>query len=143
MDNNRAGDALLWLKRSLQLICIFFENICLDKQCLQSLKLHLKDAYERTLKPYHGFLIQNTIKVKNLRLNHTYKYILLYIYKRISHLKVIYSQVPTRADILGQDTIHEENIDTLSKKFLPALFNSLDCIDKLLQRYDLDSHKKV
>lgn len=63
VDDNRSGDALLWLKRSLELICMFFDNICQDKQCLQTLKLHLKDAYEQTLKPFHGFLIQNTIKV--------------------------------------------------------------------------------
>lgn len=62
-DNNRVGDALLWLSRSLQLICTFFENICQDKECLQTLKLQLKDAYERTLKPYHGLILQNTIKV--------------------------------------------------------------------------------
>lgn len=63
VDNNCAGDALLWLKRGLQLLCTFFDNICKDKQCLQTLKLHLKDAYEQTLKPFHGFIIQNAIKV--------------------------------------------------------------------------------
>jgi len=58
-----AANALLWLKRGLQLICTFFENIYNDSQAKEALKQHLQDAYERTLKPYHGFIVQSTIKV--------------------------------------------------------------------------------
>lgn len=63
--NNLAADALLWLKRGLQLIYKFFENILNDKQNSDVVKKHLQDAYEKTLKPYHGFIVQSTIKVKN------------------------------------------------------------------------------
>lgn len=58
-----AADALLWLKRGLQLICIFFENIFKDGNNGEVLKKHLQDAYDKTLKPYHGFVVQSTIKV--------------------------------------------------------------------------------
>lgn len=58
-----AANALLWLKRGLQLICTFFENIYNDAGAKEALKQHLQDAYERTLKPYHGFIVQSTIKV--------------------------------------------------------------------------------
>lgn len=61
--NNIAADALLWLKRGLQLIYTFFENIFYDAQSAEVLKPHLQNAYERTLKPYHGFIVQGTIKV--------------------------------------------------------------------------------
>lgn len=61
--DNFAADALLWLKRGLQLICTFFENIFHDVQAAEVLKPHLQNAYERTLKPYHGFIVQGTIKV--------------------------------------------------------------------------------
>lgn len=61
-----AANALLWLKRGLQLICTFFENIYNDAKSSEPLKQHLQDAYERTLKPYHGFIVQSTIKVSGL-----------------------------------------------------------------------------
>lgn len=59
------------------------------------------------------------------------------------HEKIIYSRVPTRADILGKDTLHDENVNTLTKSILPALYNNLERIDNLLKQYDLDSHRKV
>ncbi|XP_068154411.1 glycolipid transfer protein isoform X2 [Drosophila tropicalis] len=112
-----AANALLWLKRGLQLICTFFENIYADAQNTEVLKQHLQDAYERTLKPYHGFIVQNTIKI-------------------------IYSWVPTRSQLLGQGAYHDENIEVLTQ-YLPTMRAHLDKIDALLRAHNLDDKRKV
>ncbi|XP_067640191.1 glycolipid transfer protein isoform X2 [Eurosta solidaginis] len=113
--DNFAADALLWLKRGLQLICIFFENIFYDTQGTDTLKLHLQNAYERTLKPYHGFIVQSTVKI-------------------------IYSWVPTRSQLIGQGEAHDENVHVL-EKYLEVMRGHLDHIDQLLKRYNLDDAK--
>ncbi|XP_011188877.1 glycolipid transfer protein [Zeugodacus cucurbitae] len=115
--NNFAADALLWLKRGLQLICTFFENIFHDAQCADVLKPHLQNAYERTLKPYHGFIVQGTIKI-------------------------IYNWVPTRSQLIGQGETHDENLQEL-QKFLPTMRSHLNRIDALLKQYNLDDVKKA
>ncbi|XP_017852038.1 pleckstrin homology domain-containing family A member 8 [Drosophila busckii] len=112
-----AANALLWLKRGLQLICTFFENIYNDAKNTEALKQHLQDAYERTLKPYHGFIVQSTIKI-------------------------IYSWVPTRSQLLGQGDSHDENIAVLTK-YLPTMRAQLDRIDALLKTHSLDDARKV
>lgn len=112
-----AANALLWLKRGLQLICTFFENIYNDVQNSEALKQHLQDAYERTLKPYHGFIVQSTIKI-------------------------IYSWVPTRSQLLGQGPAQMENIEVLTK-YLPTMRAQLDRIDVLLKTHNLDDERKV
>ncbi|XP_034480416.1 glycolipid transfer protein [Drosophila innubila] len=112
-----AANALLWLKRGLQLICTFFENIYNDVQNTEALKQHLQDAYERTLKPYHGFIVQSTIKI-------------------------IYSWVPTRSQLLGQGDAQTENIEVLTK-YLPTMRAQLDRIDVLLKAHNLDDVRKV
>ncbi|KAL7745517.1 hypothetical protein ACLKA6_015509 [Drosophila palustris] len=112
-----ASNALLWLKRGLQLICTFFENIYNDAQSSEALKQHLQDAYERTLKPYHGFIVQSTIKI-------------------------IYSWVPTRSQLLGQGDAQLENIEVLTK-YLPTMRAQLDRIDALLKAHNLDDVRKV
>ncbi|KAM7346722.1 glycolipid transfer protein [Cochliomyia hominivorax] len=115
--DNFAANALLWLKRGLQLICTFFENILNDKEKSDVVKKHLQDAYERTLKPYHGFIVQSTIKI-------------------------IYSWVPTRSQLIGIGPQHDENIKVL-ETFLPTMKAHLDRIDNLLKKYDLDDKSKV
>ncbi|XP_020808395.1 glycolipid transfer protein [Drosophila serrata] len=112
-----AANALLWLKRGLQLICTFFENIYNDAGSKEALKQHLQDAYERTLKPYHGFIVQNTIKI-------------------------IYSWVPTRSQLLGQGAAQAENIEVMTS-FLPTMRAHLDAIDALLKAHNLDDARKV
>ncbi|KAH8411296.1 hypothetical protein KR215_001685, partial [Drosophila sulfurigaster] len=112
-----AANALLWLKRGLQLICTFFENIYNDAQSSETLKQHLQDAYERTLKPYHGFIVQSTIKI-------------------------IYSWVPTRSQLLGQGDAQQENIEVLTN-YLPTMRAQLDRIDALLKSHNLDDSRKV
>ncbi|XP_037809592.1 glycolipid transfer protein [Lucilia sericata] len=115
--DNFAANALLWLKRGLQLICTFFENIFHDKESTEVVKKHLLDAYEKTLKPYHGFIVQSTIKI-------------------------MYSWVPTRSQLIGNGPQHDENIKVL-ETFLPTMRAHLDRIDNLLKKYDLDDKSKV
>ncbi|EDW30804.1 GL13416 [Drosophila persimilis] len=109
---NVAPNALLWLKRGLQLICIFFENIYNDDQKQEALKHHLQNAYERTLKQYHGFIVQSTIKI-------------------------IYAWVPTRKQLLGQGEDQEENLAVMSD-YLPTMRAQLNKIDALLKAHNLD-----
>ncbi|XP_017489366.1 PREDICTED: LOW QUALITY PROTEIN: glycolipid transfer protein [Rhagoletis zephyria] len=113
--DNFAANALLWLKRGLQLICTFFENIFNDTQATEALKLHLQNAYERTLKPYHGFLVQGTIKI-------------------------IYNWVPTRSQLIGQGEAHDENLQVL-ENYLPVMRSHLNRIDALLKKHNLDDAK--
>ncbi|XP_050714316.1 glycolipid transfer protein-like [Eriocheir sinensis] len=61
-----AVDALLWLKRALEFTVIFINGLCEEFQRgITSDKLeHLAtDAYNRTLKQYHSWLVQNVFKV--------------------------------------------------------------------------------
>lgn len=57
-DQVFSSDALLWLKRALELIHKFFENILNDVNVSESLKDHLQSAYDCTLKKYHGWIFQ-------------------------------------------------------------------------------------
>uniref|UniRef100_A0A1L8EAT9 Putative glycolipid transfer protein n=1 Tax=Haematobia irritans TaxID=7368 RepID=A0A1L8EAT9_HAEIR len=106
--DNMAANALLWLKRGLQLVCTFFENIYNDAQNTEVVKKHLQDAYEKTLKPYHGFIVQSTIKI-------------------------IYSWIPTRSQLIGQGPQHDENMKVLST-YLPTMRWHLNRIDDLLKK---------
>jgi hypothetical protein len=58
---------LLWLKRALELIERFFFFVLNDQQVIQeksdNLRPMISQAYNEVLKPYHGFLLQNTFKV--------------------------------------------------------------------------------
>lgn len=135
-----AANALLWLKRGLQLICTFFENIYNDAQKAEPLKQHLQDAYERTLKPYHGFIVQSTIKVKWPQIERERERVDINMPQL--HLQIIYSWVPTRSQLLGQGAAQLENIEVLTS-YLPAMRSQLDRIDALLKAHNLDDARKV
>lgn len=61
-----AVDALLWLKRALEFTVIFIKGLCEEyKKGITTDRLdHLAtDAYNKTLKRYHSWLVQNVFKV--------------------------------------------------------------------------------
>ncbi|XP_055841422.1 glycolipid transfer protein [Episyrphus balteatus] len=117
LDKKYASDSLLWLKRGLRLICTFFENIFNDKQNLEILKKHLQDAYDRTLKPYHGWFVQNTVSV-------------------------ISRWAPTRSQLLGNGELQARNLKTL-EEFIPRMKAVLDRIDALYMEHNLEENYKV
>lgn len=114
---NYAGDALLWLKRALELIAEFFHNIINDPNEPENLKECLQCAYDKTLKPFHGWIVQNTFAL-------------------------VYRWVPNRSQLVGTGAIYQENVVML-KKILPLMKNNLERVNILLVSYNLDSNKKV
>jgi Glycolipid transfer protein (GLTP) len=58
---------LLWLKRALELIERFFFHVLESEEVVKgksdNLTPMIRKAYDEVLKPYHGFLLQNTFKV--------------------------------------------------------------------------------
>ncbi|XP_045135223.1 glycolipid transfer protein-like isoform X3 [Portunus trituberculatus] len=61
-----AVDALLWLKRALEFTVIFIKGLCEEyKKGITTDRLdHLAtDAYNKTLKCYHSWLVQNVFKL--------------------------------------------------------------------------------
>lgn len=58
---------LLWLKRALELIERFFFYVLQSEDVVKgktdNLRPMINRAYDETLKPFHGFLLQNTFKV--------------------------------------------------------------------------------
>ncbi|XP_019699703.1 glycolipid transfer protein isoform X2 [Harpegnathos saltator] len=56
-----AVDALMWLRRALHMILLFFEKIVEDHKAgkaTEDLVAFLKEAYHKTLEPYHGWMAQ-------------------------------------------------------------------------------------
>lgn len=117
VDQKYASESLLWLKRGLRLICTFFENIFNDKKNLENLKKHLQDAYERTLKPYHGWFVQNTVSV-------------------------IARWAPSRSQLIGCGELEARNLKAL-EEFIPRMKNVLDRIDALYLEHNLEENYKV
>lgn len=56
-----AVDALMWLRRALHMILLFFQKIVEDyktEKGTEDLVVFLKEAYHETLEPYHGWMAQ-------------------------------------------------------------------------------------
>ncbi|XP_020285911.1 glycolipid transfer protein isoform X1 [Pseudomyrmex gracilis] len=56
-----AVDALMWLRRALHMILLFFERIIEDHKAgnaTEDLVAFLRKAYKETLEPYHGWMTQ-------------------------------------------------------------------------------------
>lgn len=63
---------LLWLKRALELIERFFFYVLQSEDVVKgkddNLSPMIRQAYDEVLRPYHGFLLQNTFKVRTFDL---------------------------------------------------------------------------
>ncbi|CAD7090203.1 unnamed protein product [Hermetia illucens] len=112
-----AANALLWLKRALELISVFFYNIVNDKEEKNELKEALRDAYDKTLKPYHGWIVQNAFAL-------------------------VYRWVPTRQQLFGTGDVYIENM-TLLLTFQKRMHSYLVAITTLIVTHDLDDKTAV
>lgn len=110
-------EGLLWLKRALEMIEMFFRNMLEDKSCSDNVKHHLRKAYEDALLPYHGFLAQ-----KGFQLLHHY--------------------VPTRSTLLGSSESNRNNVDAL-KSFLVTFRANLDHLNNFFEVNNLNRNYRV
>lgn len=110
-------EGLLWLKRALEMIEMFFRNVLNDTTCSDNVKHHLKKAYEDALLPYHGYLAQ-----KGFQLLHHY--------------------VPSRTTLLGPAETNKENVDSL-KCFLITFRTNIDHLNQFFEAHNLNKTYKV
>ncbi|XP_055524361.1 glycolipid transfer protein B [Wyeomyia smithii] len=110
-------DALLWLKRALEMIEMFFRNMLDDTSCSDNVKHHLKKAYDEALLPYHGFLAQKGFQI----LNH---------------------YVPSRTTLLGSAKTNQQNMDAL-KKFLFTFRANINYLNNFFDVHDFNKTYKV
>lgn len=110
-------EGLLWLKRALEMIEMFFRNMLEDESCSDNVKHHLRKAYEDALLPYHGFLAQ-----KGFQFLHHY--------------------VPTRTTLLGPSESNRNNVEAL-KNFLVTFRANLDHLNNFFEINNLNRTYKV
>lgn len=110
-------EGLLWLKRALEMVEMFFRNMLEDESCSDNVKHHLKKAYEDALLPYHGFLAQ-----KGFQFLHHY--------------------VPTRTTLLGPAESNQSNVIAL-KNFLVTFRANLDHLNDFFEVNKLNRDYKV
>lgn len=111
------AEGLLWLKRALEMIEMFFRNMLEDESCSDNVKHHLRKAYEDALLPYHGFLAQ-----KGFQFLHHY--------------------VPTRTTLLGPSESNRNNVEAL-KNFLVSFRANLDHLNNFFEVNNLNRTYKV
>ncbi|XP_055615274.1 glycolipid transfer protein B [Toxorhynchites rutilus septentrionalis] len=121
-DGNRNSfdsftEGLLWLKRALEMIEMFFRNVLDDTSCSDSLKQHLRKAYDNTLLPYHGFLAQ-----KGFQILHHY--------------------VPSRTALLGSKEPFLDNVNAL-KVFLISFKANIDHLNTFFESNNFNRTYKV
>lgn len=110
-------EGLLWLKRALEMIEMFFRNMLDDETCSDNVKHHLRKAYEDALLPYHGFLAQ-----KGFQFLHHY--------------------VPSRTTLLGPSENNRDNVEAL-KNFLITFRANLNHLNTFFEVNNLNRTYKV
>ncbi|XP_072038634.1 glycolipid transfer protein-like [Amphiura filiformis] len=58
-----ATDALLWLTRGLHYMSLFICNMLQDEKQEESLKHCMQDAYNKSLKPYHPWVVHKGVQI--------------------------------------------------------------------------------
>ncbi|XP_058814069.1 glycolipid transfer protein [Topomyia yanbarensis] len=110
-------EGLLWLKRALEMIEIFFRNMLDDPSGSDIVKHHLKNAYEAALLPYHGYLAQ-----KGFHLLHHY--------------------IPSRTTLLGSAESNHQNIEAL-KNYLITFKANIEYLNRFIEDHDFNKTYKV
>lgn len=114
---NCSRDALLWLKRGLELIERFFSNVLADQSHGESLKSHIESAYAITLKQYHNWLVQKSFSVRNNNKRYHLKkknFLMMLFLLFFSRTQLIYSVLPYRSQLVGVGDAHQENMQALA-----------------------------
>lgn len=115
---NSATDALLWLKRALQFIVVFLEEVLTGEQDLVKCA---KKAYEASLKRYHGWMVQGVFSLAM-------------------------KAVPYRKDFmekLGRGKVDEETVLKEMKDCVDLLSANLKVVQEFYDKNKLDNSQKV
>lgn len=123
----KAKDALLWLKRALQLIERFFSNILSDENQGENLKNHFHEAYRVTLSQYHNFIVRKLFAVSRRKYRHLLNRL---DFDRLI-LQVVYGFLPQRSQLIGRDEVHVENVRLLDD-FVRDMRLNLQQIDNII-----------
>ncbi|KAK2710540.1 glycolipid transfer protein-like isoform X2 [Artemia franciscana] len=117
-------EALLWLKRGLEFMFVFLNDIVEDKETppSENISAFCCNAYEKTLKPYHGWIVQSLFQLCS---------------KACPYRKNLLKAIALQQDGM-EDVIIEE-----AKIYLRLLKQDLDVLNKLYAHYDLDDKRIV
>ncbi|XP_012228164.1 pleckstrin homology domain-containing family A member 8 [Linepithema humile] len=112
-----ALDALMWLRRALHMILLFFERIIEDHKAgnaTEDLVAFLKEAYKETLEPYHGWMAQQLFSLLS-RMTPTRSQLLLALAdgetgkEEITLHDMELSFISLRKNVLALKTFYDEN----------------------------------
>lgn len=117
-----ATDAIMWLRRGLNFVIVFFELLCTDKSKQEDLGAFVREAYSNTLKMYHGWITR-------------------------SLFNLLAGMTPKRTALLESLALHkkdcEEYVLSDIQRFVP---NLKLCVQHLVSFYtenDLETNNKV
>lgn len=112
--------SVLWLKRALEMLLEVFINVVAEYKAgstVDELKSAIKAAYEKTLLPFHGWMLQQTFSM-------------------------MYRFSPKRSELFGKDADLEENIKAL-EDFIGPLQANVRQVHDFYTLHDLHCLKKV
>lgn len=120
-----ATDALMWLRRGLYMILLFFEQIVEDHNAgktTEDLVAFLKEAYKQSLEPYHGWMVQQ-------------------LFGLLSRM------VPSRTQLLqtitDEDNVKDEILLQDMDIYLKTLRSNIDALHVFYQTHELENTAKV
>lgn len=108
--------SVFFILRALELIEQFFTNIFNDKTCEENLKKSLQSAYHETLRPYHGWIVQEAFGL-------------------------IYRFVPPRSRLVGKGSTNDINMRDL-EIFMTPLRIHLNQINLFYSDHNLNCSRK-